>query len=269
MHSNVRRSPAAHNRNNVAASIIGTSLEWYDFFVYSAAAAVIFNKLFFPTFDSSQAVTPARIWCPHRQRRSVLHIYGIHSRLRDDRSQAASRRRAERCSCRLRLPTGFHPDPRRSVRSSWETHGLYLRCRRGGGLGIRVLSLARRWVAEGNHLRHDCRVAMSCSDVRTASCFASRTLSDPGTIYWCLAWVPIGDFGWRSHHSCRFAHLAPKLLHLDSGLGLCGEHAIHHGIHVVGCTRDGMEDRTKSIARGSTGHRRVKPLSSSSSRNEL
>jgi metabolite-proton symporter len=32
----------------IVASVIGTSLEWYDFFLYSAAAAVVFNRLFFP-----------------------------------------------------------------------------------------------------------------------------------------------------------------------------------------------------------------------------
>ena len=33
------------------ASLIGTTIEWYDFFLYGTAAALIFNKLFFPTFD--------------------------------------------------------------------------------------------------------------------------------------------------------------------------------------------------------------------------
>jgi metabolite-proton symporter len=33
------------------ASLIGTSIEWYDFFLYGTAAALVFNKLFFPTFD--------------------------------------------------------------------------------------------------------------------------------------------------------------------------------------------------------------------------
>src|ERR687885_1936822 len=32
----------------IVASLIGTSLEWYDFFLYSTAAAVVFNRLFFP-----------------------------------------------------------------------------------------------------------------------------------------------------------------------------------------------------------------------------
>jgi metabolite-proton symporter len=33
------------------ASLIGTTIEWYDFFLYGAAAALVFNKLYFPTFD--------------------------------------------------------------------------------------------------------------------------------------------------------------------------------------------------------------------------
>src|SRR3954452_16483451 len=37
-------------RKVIAGSLVGTSLEWYDFFLYSTAAAVVFNKLFFPEF---------------------------------------------------------------------------------------------------------------------------------------------------------------------------------------------------------------------------
>src|SRR6187431_2593552 len=38
-------------RRVVLASLIGTTIEWYDFFLYGTAAALIFNKLFFPSFD--------------------------------------------------------------------------------------------------------------------------------------------------------------------------------------------------------------------------
>src|ERR1043165_2200722 len=35
----------------VIASTIGTTIEWYDFFLYGTAAALVFPRLFFPTFD--------------------------------------------------------------------------------------------------------------------------------------------------------------------------------------------------------------------------
>jgi MHS family shikimate/dehydroshikimate transporter-like MFS transporter len=38
-------------RKVALASLLGTTIEWYDYFIYSTAAAIAFNVLFFPTFD--------------------------------------------------------------------------------------------------------------------------------------------------------------------------------------------------------------------------
>src|SRR4051812_10327026 len=46
-------SPARpHSFRLVAlASFVGTTIEWYDFFLYGTAAALVFNQLFFPKMD--------------------------------------------------------------------------------------------------------------------------------------------------------------------------------------------------------------------------
>ena len=52
--SSISRVPAqapSSMRKVIVASLIGTSLEWYDFFIYGTAAALVFNKLFFPSFE--------------------------------------------------------------------------------------------------------------------------------------------------------------------------------------------------------------------------
>ena len=38
-------------RRAVIASTVGTSIEWYDFFLYSTATGLLFAKLFFPKSD--------------------------------------------------------------------------------------------------------------------------------------------------------------------------------------------------------------------------
>ena len=38
-------------RRVVTASLIGATIEWYDFFLYGVVAGIVFNKLYFPTDD--------------------------------------------------------------------------------------------------------------------------------------------------------------------------------------------------------------------------
>ncbi len=68
--------PVAEDKQNlrkvVAASFIGTTIEWYDFFLYGTAAALVFGELFFPgssplmgtlaAFGTFAAASPPARW---------------------------------------------------------------------------------------------------------------------------------------------------------------------------------------------------------------
>jgi hypothetical protein len=49
--TNASPTPSPELRRVVAASVVGTALEWYDFFIYGFAVTLVFNELFFVTGD--------------------------------------------------------------------------------------------------------------------------------------------------------------------------------------------------------------------------
>ncbi|WP_327673105.1 MULTISPECIES: MFS transporter [unclassified Streptomyces] len=47
---------AVQRRRVLLASLVGSALEWYDFYLYGTAAALVFNKVIFPSFDATASL---------------------------------------------------------------------------------------------------------------------------------------------------------------------------------------------------------------------
>ena len=53
-------APSGHTPRRVAvASAIGTTIEWYDFYLYATATALVFNRLFFPSISPTAGTLAA------------------------------------------------------------------------------------------------------------------------------------------------------------------------------------------------------------------
>ena len=48
---NQEQNQEQNMRRVAMTSLAGTSIEWYDFFLYGTAAALVFNRLFFPNIE--------------------------------------------------------------------------------------------------------------------------------------------------------------------------------------------------------------------------
>ncbi|CAM5630606.1 MULTISPECIES: MFS transporter [Streptomyces] len=46
----------AYRRRVLLASLVGSALEWYDFYLYGTAAALVFNKIIFPSSDPTASL---------------------------------------------------------------------------------------------------------------------------------------------------------------------------------------------------------------------
>ncbi len=49
----------ASRRTVFAASFVGTSIEWYDYYIFGTASALVFGSLFFPRFDATASTLAA------------------------------------------------------------------------------------------------------------------------------------------------------------------------------------------------------------------
>ena len=50
-------APANKPRTVLFASLIGTTIEFYDFYIYATAAVLVFPRLFFPAADPAAATS--------------------------------------------------------------------------------------------------------------------------------------------------------------------------------------------------------------------
>src|SRR5580693_7709352 len=58
-HAPPEQRHSAELRKYFNAATIGTTIEWYDFFIYGTAAGLVFGKLYFPNEDALTATLAA------------------------------------------------------------------------------------------------------------------------------------------------------------------------------------------------------------------
>ena len=58
-------------RRVALASAVGTTIEWYDYFIYSTAAALVFGSQFFTTLEPASATLASFATLARSRRRAV------------------------------------------------------------------------------------------------------------------------------------------------------------------------------------------------------
>ena len=86
---------STHTPRRVAlASAIGTTIEWYDFYLYATATALVFNQLFFPSISPTAGTLAAFATYAAGLRRPPDRRGDLGSPRRPARTQGRPRRRA-------------------------------------------------------------------------------------------------------------------------------------------------------------------------------
>ena len=89
-------SGARHSsiRQVALAGFVGTTMEWYDFFLYGAATALIFNQLYFPSVDPLARDARGLLHVRGRLHRPSFGRHNLRTLRRQDRPQAEPHRNA-------------------------------------------------------------------------------------------------------------------------------------------------------------------------------
>ena len=90
----------AQLRRAVIASTVGTTIEWYDFLLYSTVTGLVFGKLFFPKSDPLVGVLEAfAVYTVGFIARPVgAAIFAMQAAQRDAVQRWVCRSRKDRCS---------------------------------------------------------------------------------------------------------------------------------------------------------------------------
>ena len=181
-------------RRVVAASFIGTTIEWYDFFLYGTAAALVFNQLFFPDVRSARRHAGGLRHLRGRLRRPAARRDRLRPLRRpgrpqgDARADAAASWASPRSSSACCPPTRRSASGRRSllVRAALRPgHRRRRRVGRRGADGGRARAPRAGAASTAAGRRWACPPACCCQPV----VFADRPARCPRTQF--LAW------GWR------------------------------------------------------------------------
>ena len=81
-------------RHVLFASLIGTTIEFFDFYIYATAAVLVFPKLFFPASDPASATLASLATFAHRVSRAAHRLGAVRPLRRSHRPQDDARGRA-------------------------------------------------------------------------------------------------------------------------------------------------------------------------------